>query len=144
MKTNDIIRLKDGVKDAVINWADTKINDLFPSKPNTRVMLKRGLSNYIAREDDRISKMIGNVMLFLGDENGTIDTDTAIDLILDMFKEMDVREYHIGMIPVTAGKGEVILNLPHNPILDMFVGDLGKVTIKAEDILELKSMFLEE
>ena len=44
------------------------------------------------------------------------------------------------MIPVTVGKGEIVATIPHNPLLDMIVGDLGKVTISAEDILEIKSL----
>ncbi len=39
-------------------------------------------------------------MLFVGDENGVINTDTAIDMLIDLFKEMDVQEYKIGIIPL--------------------------------------------
>lgn len=69
------------------------------------------------------------------------DTDVAIDMFVDMFKEMDIQEYKIGMIPITVGKGEIVAELPHNPLLDMVVGNLGKVKITSADFLELKELF---
>lgn len=68
------------------------------------------------------------------------DTDVA-EKFVDMFKEMDIQEYKIGMIPITVGKGEIVAELPHNPLLDMVVGNLGKVKITSADFLELKELF---
>ena len=143
METSDVIKLKEGIKEALKKWTGSKIDALFPKKPQTRVILKRGLYNYLEKEDLKINSMVERIMLFVGDENGVINTDTAIDMLIDLFKEMDVQEYKIGIIPITVGKGEFVLTLPHNPLLDMLVGELGKVTIKAEDILEMKKMFVE-
>lgn len=39
------------------------------------------------------------------------------------------------------GKGEIKINIPHNPILDIFMGDLGQIKITCEDILEIKELF---
>lgn len=141
MTTSDITELRDGLKESVKKWAGEKIDALFPNKPQTRVILKRGLRNYLAKEDEKIDGMISGAMVFIGDENGEVNTDSAIDLLVSLFKEMDVSEYKLGFVSATVGKGEIALNLPHHPVLDMIVGDLGKVTIKADDILEIKSLF---
>lgn len=141
MKATDINKFKGDFKTAIQEWVEYRIDELFPNKPQTKVLLKRGLNNYLSRADGKLNGMIDNSLLFITDENGTIDTDVAIDMFVDMFKEMDIQEYKIGMIPITVGKGEVVAELPHNPLLDMVVGNLGKVKITSADFLELKELF---
>ncbi len=140
MKATDINKFKGDFKTAIQNWIEYRIDELFPAKPQTKVLLKRGLNNYISKADGKLNNIIDNSLLFIADENGAIDTDVAIDLFVDMFKEMDVQEYNIGMIPITVGKGEIVAELPHNPLLDMVVGNLGKVKITSADLLELKEL----
>lgn len=141
MKATDINKFKGDLKAAIQEWVEYRIDELFPTKPQTKVLLKRGLNNYLSKADGKLNSMIDNSLLFITDENGTIDTDVAIDMFVDMFKEMDIQEYKIGMIPITVGKGEIVAELPHNPLLDMVVGNLGKVKITSADFLELKEMF---
>lgn len=141
MKATDINKFKGDLKAAIQEWVEYRIDELFPNKPQTKVLLKRGLNNYLSKADGKLNSMIGNSLLFITDENGTIDTDVAIDMFVDMFKEMDIQECKIGMIPITVGKGEIMAELPHNPLLDMVVGNLGKVKITSADFLELKELF---
>lgn len=141
MKATDINKFKGDLKAAIQEWVEYRIDELFPNKPQTKVLLKRGLNNYLSKADGKLNSMIDNSLLFITDENGTIDTDVAIDMFVDMFKEMDIQEYKIGMIPITVGKGEIMAELPHNPLLDMVVGNLGKVKITSADFLELKELF---
>ena len=141
MKATDINKFKGDFKTAIQEWVEYRIDELFPNKPQTKVLLKRGLNNYLSRADGKLNGMIDNSLLFITDENGAIDTDVAIDMFVDMFKEMDIQEYKIGMIPITVGKGEIVAELPHNPLLDMVVGNLGKVKITSADFLELKELF---
>nr|DAT56178.1 MAG TPA: hypothetical protein [Bacteriophage sp.] len=141
MKATDINKFKGDFKTAIQEWVEYRIDELFPNKPQTKVLLKRGLNNYLSKADGKLNGMIDNSLLFITDENGTIDTDVAIDMFVDMFKEMDIQEYKIGMIPITVGKGEIVAELPHNPLLDMVVGNLGKVKITSADFLELKELF---
>ena len=141
MKATDINKFKGDFKTAIQEWVEYRIDELFPNKPQTKVLLKRGLNNYLSKADGKLNSMIDNSLLFITDENGTIDTDVAIDMFVDMFKEMDIQEYKIGMIPITVGKGEIVAELPHNPLLDMVVGNLGKVKITSADFLELKELF---
>ncbi len=141
MKATDINKFKGDFKTAIQEWVEYRIDELFPNKPQTKVLLKRGLNNYLSKAEGKLNDMIDNSLLFITDENGTIDTDVAIDMFVDMFKEMDIQEYKIGMIPITVGKGEIVAELPHNPLLDMVVGNLGKVKITSADFLELKELF---
>lgn len=141
MKATDVNKFKGDFKTAIQEWVEYRIDELFPNKPQTKVLLKRGLNNYLSKADGKLNDMIDNSLLFITDENGTIDTDVAIDMFVDMFKEMDIQEYKIGMIPITVGKGEIVAELPHNPLLDMVVGNLGKVKITSADFLELKELF---
>lgn len=141
MKATDINKFKGDFKTAIQEWVEYRIDELFPNKPQTKVLLKWGLNNYLSKADGKLNGMIDNSLLFITDENGTIDTDVAIDMFVDMFKEMDIQEYKIGMIPITVGKGEIVAELPHNPLLDMVVGNLGKVKITSADFLELKELF---
>nr|DAI63992.1 MAG TPA: hypothetical protein [Caudoviricetes sp.] len=141
MKATDINKFKGDFKTAIQEWVEYRIDELFPNKPQTKVLLKRGLNNYLSKADGKLNGMIDNSLLFITDENGTIDTDVAIDMFVDMFKEMDIQEYKIGMIPIVVGKGEIVAELPHNPLLDMVVGNLGKVKITSADFLELKELF---
>lgn len=140
MKATDINKLKGDVKTSIQAWIESKVDDLFPTRLQTRIFLKRGFNNYLARADGKLNGVIDYAMLFLSDENGCIDTDVAIDMLVEMFKEMEVKNYRMGIIPISVGKGRVIAELPHNPLLDMIVGDLGKLTITADDVAELKNL----
>jgi hypothetical protein len=141
MKVTDINKFKGDLKTAVQEWGENRIDELFPNSPSKKVFLKRGFTNWLSKKDGNLNKMIDNSLLFITDENGVVDTDSAIDMILGMFKEMDVQEYNFGMIPITVGKGEIVAELPHNPLLDMVAGNLGKVRVTSEDLLELKELF---
>lgn len=141
MKITDINKFKGDLKTTLQEWSEYKIDELFPGRPQTKVMLKRGLNNYLSKTDDKLNNMIDKSLLFITDEKGTIDTDTAMDMFIDLFKEMDIQEYRMGMIPITIGKGEIVAEIPHHPLLDMVVGNLGKVRITSTDLLELKELF---
>lgn len=136
-------KLTDNIKVAIKDWANGKIDELAADRPKLKaasVYLKRGLSNYIEREDKRIDSMVDGLSLFIADKDGNIDTDTLIDDAVEMFKTMDVNIAEIGMFKIEYGKGAVAVNIPHNVFFDMIFGDLGQVRITADDLLEIKEM----
>ena len=125
-------------------WAECKIDALVQTRPNLRVAstyMKRGIHNWVAREEKRINSVLSDMILFIADKDGNINTDVIIDDLLAMFKEMDKQQVKIGVFQVEYGKGEVCVTVPHNPWLDLFLGDLGHVKITTEDILDIKEMF---
>lgn len=136
-------KLTGDIKKAVRTWADGKINELCATRPRLKaasVYLKRGLNNYMEREDKRINSMVDGLTMFVADKDGNIDTDMLIDDAVTMFKEMDVAKAEMGIFDVEYGKGAVTINIPHNVFLDMIFGDLGKITITADDLLEIKAL----
>lgn len=136
-------RLTGDLKAAVRKWAYGKIDELAADRPKLKaasVYLKRGLNNYMEREDKRINSMVDSLTLFVADKDGKIDTDMLIDDAVTMFKEMDVAYAEIGSFGIEYGKGAVTINIPHNVFLDMIFGDLGQIRITAEDILEIKQL----
>lgn len=136
-------KLTDNLKVAVKEWANGKIDELAAGRPKLKaasVYLKRGLDNWMEREDKRINSMVDGIALFVADKDGNIDTDTLIDDALAMFKEMDVNFSEIGMFGIEYGKGVITVNIPHNLLLDMIFGDLGQIRITADDLLEIKQM----
>ena len=143
-KNSELCELKSDLLANMEEWANYKIDSLVESRPNLKVAstyLKRGVRNWVARENKRIDSMIDNVALFISDEQGNINTDVIIDDFLEMFKAMDVQEVNMGVFDVEYGKGEIKINIPHNPILDMLMGDLGQIKITCDDIMEIKDLF---
>ena len=141
---NELGKLKNDLLVNMEEWATYKIDTLVECKPNLKVAstyLKRGVRNWIARENCRIDKMVDNVALFIADEHGNINTDVIIDDFLEMFKVMDVQKANMGIFDIEYGKGEIKINIPHNPVIDLFMGDLGQIKITCDDILEIKDLF---
>ena len=141
---NELDKLKNDLLVNMEEWATYKIDTLVECKPNLKVAstyLKRGVRNWIARENCRIDKMVDNVALFIADEHGNINTDVIIDDFLEMFNVMDVQKANMGIFDIEYGKGEIKINIPHNPVIDLFMGDLGQIKITCDDILEIKDLF---
>lgn len=137
-------KLKIDLLDNIQEWANYKIDALVTSRPKLKLAstyLKRGVRNWVAKETGRINNTIDNILLFVADENGNVNTDVLINDLVEMFKAMDVQNVKMGIFDIEYGKGEVKINIPHNPLLDIFVGDLGQVRITCEDIMEIKELF---
>lgn len=125
-------------------WAVCKIDALVQNHPNLKVAstyMKRGIHNWIGREENKIDRILSDLMLFIADKDGNINTDVIIDDMMEMFKSMEKQQVRIGALLVEYGKGEVCITVPHSPWLDLFLGDLGHVRITTDDILEIKDMY---
>lgn len=142
MKIDDINQFKGKIKSALQDWGNAKIDEMLPKKAAPKVFLKNGLNNLLTRYDAHINKWVDNIFIFIADENGVIDSDTMLDTLVDIFKEMPKKEYSYGSFSAVAGGGEVIISFPHSFLIDMLVGDMGSVKITTEDILDIKAMFI--
>lgn len=135
--------LKADIRTAVQTWGEHKIDELCNAHPRlspVSIYLKRGLKNYLAKSDQRISNYVDAAMLFIADENGNIDADLLMNDAISMFRQMDVYETQIAGFDIGFGKGELSINIPSNPMLNFMFGDLGKIKLKAEDLLEIKQL----
>lgn len=143
MKYEDICKFKGDVKTAVQTWAEGKVDAIFKNRPQTRVLMKRALNNWLTMQDERMNKVIDAALLFVADEHGNVDSDAVVEMIVGLFNEMEKQEYDLfAGITASVGKGEFVVSLPRNPYMDLLVGNLGMVKITAEDILEFKELLV--
>lgn len=140
MKIEDVNKFKGVMKSALQDWGEAKIDEMLPGKATLKAFMKNGLNNLLARHDESLNKWIDGIFLFAADEKGVIDSDSMIDILAGMFKEMPEKEYCYGPFGVSVGGGEMVISFPHNFLVDMLVGDSVKLT--TEDILDLKNMIV--
>lgn len=139
----EIDKLATDLTQSVRAWAENKIDELCVTRPRLKaasVYLKRGLNNWLDREENKVGEMVDTLALFAADKDGNIDTDMLIEDAVNIFREMDMNYTEMGAFAVEYGKGAVTIHIPHNLFLDMIFGDLGQVKITAEDFLELKTL----
>lgn len=139
----DTAKLTADIKQSVKTWAESKIDELYATKPKlsaASVYLKRGINNWLDREESSLNEMVDSLALFITDKDGIIDTNTLIDDAMTIFRDMDVNYSKIGAFGVEYGKGAITINIPHNVLFDLIFGDLGQIKITADDILEIKAM----
>lgn len=141
MRTNDINAFKGEVKNAVHDWLGHKVDQMFPNKPQIRVVAKNAINNGMNRIDDKINGYVDTLFLLFGDESGTIDSTTLVDGVAGLLDEMDSSEFPIGPFKAVVGKGEVAVHFPHNAFIGMFAGDLGGFKFTSSDIKEMKNYF---
>lgn len=138
MRVSDVNAFKGQLKDAVVGWAGSMVDQMLPNKVAARTLFKNAIGNAVARFDGKVDQAVDALFLMFGDVNGAIDTDSTIDLLCDMLTEMKPSEYSLGVIGVTVGQGEIKVQFPHNIFSDLIVGDLGGVRFTTADIKEIK------
>ena len=141
MKTADINALKGKAKDALLAWLGGQIDQMLPNKATARAFLKNAAGNLLARYDRKIDQGIDAAFLMVGDAQGNIDTDSIVDTLCDMLKEMQPTEYSVGPIAATVGRGEICLRFPEGILCDLIAGGLGGAKITTADIQQLKTLF---
>jgi hypothetical protein len=139
MRVSDVNAFKGQLKDAALKWAGSLVDQMLPNKVAARTLFKNAIGNVLVRLDGKINQLVDTAFVMFGDVDGVVDTDSAIDLLCDMFKEMPQKEYTFGMIGLKAGRGEIYMEFPHNIFSDLLVGDLGGVKFTTEDIKQLKN-----
>ena len=141
MKTSDINAFKGQVKDILIRWAETQIDQMLPNKVAARALFKNMAGNVITRFEHKIDKSIDAAFLMFGDSAGTIDSDTVVDFACDMLVEMPHTDYALGPIGVRVGKGEIVAQFPRSFFSDLIVGNLEGVKLTTADIQQIKNLF---
>lgn len=142
MKTSDINAFKGKAKDAILAWASEQIDQLLPNKVTARTMFKNAAANLLERYDHKINQGIDAAFLMLGDPQGNIDSDSVVDMLCDMLKEMPATAYTLGPVSATVGKGEIVLQFPGGILGDLILGGLGGGRITTADIQRLKSLII--
>ena len=138
MIIEDVNRFKGELKTAFQAWGEAKIEELFPNSAMARTFAKNGLNNAMNRYDLKLNQGIENLFMFVS-QDGVVDTDTMIDGVAQMFKEMKPSEYDMGGFHLSVGNGELAVDMPKNIFLDMLVGT-SRLRFTSEDILEFKNL----
>lgn len=141
------LELKNKVVSSLDVWGSNLIDSFVADKPKLKplsVYIKRGLTNGLAKYDNKISKGIDNAMLFIGDKDGNYDTSKVFDDVMAMFKDMDQTDLDLGPLKATIGKGIIKIKIPDNMFTSMLFGDTGAIKITESDLTELKNLFTEE
>jgi hypothetical protein len=139
MRASDVNAFKGKFKDAILNWVGSLVDQMLPNKVATRPLFKNAIGNVLARLDGKINQMVDTAFVMFGDAEGVIDTDSTIDLLCDMLKEMPQKDYPLGIASLKVGRGEVLIQFPHNIFSDLLIGDVGGVKFTTEDIKQLKN-----
>lgn len=142
MKTSDINAFKGKVKTTILKWAESQIDQMLPNKVAARATLKNLAGNTLARFDHKIDQGVDAAFLMFGDATGTIDSDTVVNFVCDLLKEMPATDYALGPIGVTVGQGEIVAQFPHSVFSDLIVGNLDGVRITTADIQQIKNLFI--
>lgn len=141
MRINDVNTLKGKVKTALHSWGNNKIDEFFGSKIGVKTFAKNGLNNILNNCDDKINKYIDTMFIFLANERGEVDSDSMVEMMANMFKDIEPCEFQVSCFNIKAGRGEVYIELPHYAVLDMFLGKAGVIKFTADDLLEFKNLF---
>ena len=141
MKTADISALKGKAKDALLAWIGGQIDQMLPNRATARTFLKNAAGNLLARFDRKIDQGIDAAFLVLGDAQGNIDTDSLVDTVCDMLKEMPPTDYSLGPMAATVGRGEICLHFPGGFLCDLIAGGIGGAKITTADIQQIKNLF---
>lgn len=141
MKTADINAFKGQIKDNILKWVETQIDQMLPNKVAARAMLKNAAGNVLARFDHKIDQGVDAAFLMFGDAQGNIDSDVLVDRLCEMLQEMPPTDYALGPIGATVGSGEIVIQFPHNVFSDLIVGNLSGAKITATDIKQIKNLF---
>lgn len=138
-----IFETKAMVVDRLATWVDGRVEQLLSGNPKAKVAgkyIRRGVSNMMSREDERINGWIEDVLLFIADENGKFDFDEAFDDMMGIFKSMPEKKFDAGIIRGSVGNGILRFELPDNLLVSMFLGDVGAIKLTEADFLELKDL----
>lgn len=142
----DTARLAADIKLALRTWTENKIDELCETRPRLKtasVYLKRGLNNWLEREERQVDDMVDILALFIADSEGKIDAGILFDDAIKIFSDMDVNFAKFANFAIEYGKGAISISIPRNVFFDMIFGELGKITITADDLLEIKNLLIE-
>jgi hypothetical protein len=133
---SDIAAFKGNIKTAVQMWTSDLVDDLFAS-PVRRRNIKRFIGNWLDFQDERINKMLDNVVLVGLDKDGNIDAGLIIDEAAALFKEFD---YHAALwgCEVDVSNGKAVVSLPDNMVSYLLFGNKSGFSFTEQDILKLK------
>lgn len=135
-----ITELKEKAPAILKEWVDGRIDNLTRTNPKlvpVSVYLRRGVHNYIDRWNDLISSTLDEASMFLVEENGKFDFQTAFNDMLKMLSTMDELPFGNGLMKGTIGKGAIRFEIPDGLLWSIVFGDTGAIKLTQDDFRAL-------
>lgn len=137
---NGIAELKEKAPVILKEWVDGRIDNLARTNPKlvpVSVYLRRGVHNYIDRWSDLIGSTLDEASMFLVDEDGKFDIQTAFNDMLKMLSAMDELPFGNGLMKGTIGKGAIRFEIPDGLLWSIVFGDTGAIKLTQDDFRAL-------
>lgn len=133
---SDIAVFKGNLKTAIQMWSSDLVDEIL-SSPVRRRNIKRYIENWLDFQDERINKLLDNVVLIGLDKDGNINSDLIVDEMAALFKEFD---YHSAIwgCNIDISNGKAVISLPDNMVSYLLFGNKGGFSFNEQDILKLK------
>lgn len=133
---SDIAVFKGNLKTAFQMWSSDIVDELL-SSPVRRRNIKRYIENWLDFQDERINKLLDNVVLIGLDKEGNINSDLIVEEMAALFKEFD---YHSSVwgCDIDISNGKAVISLPDNMVSYLLFGNKSGFSFSEQDIMKLK------
>ena len=133
---SDIAAFKGNLKTAIQMWSSDLVDEIL-SSPVRRRNIKRYIENWLDFQDERINKLLDNVVLIGLDKDGNINSDLIVEEMAALFKEF---EYHSSVwgCNIDISNGKAVISLPDNMVSYLLFGNKGGFSFNEQDILKIK------
>lgn len=133
---SDMAVFKGNLKTAIQMWSSDLVDEIL-SSPVRRRNIKRYIENWLDFQDERINKLLDNVVLIGLDKDGNVNSDLIVDEMAALFKEFD---YHSSVwgCNIDISNGKAVISLPDNMVSYLLFGNKGGFSFNEQDIIKLK------
>ena len=137
--------LKSRLSEVLPEWVDSRVEAMLQANPQVNAVagryIKKGISNFLSRERDRIGKAVDTLFLFVGDADGEVDISTLLDDLVSMVKGCkETALLDSGLLSVKAGGGSILKLETRNPFVTFLTGGTTALRLDENDIIELKRL----
>lgn len=133
---SDVAAFKGNLKTAIQMWSSDLVDELL-SSPVRRRNIKRYIENWLDFQDERVNKLLDNVVLIGLDKDGNINTDLIVDEAAALFKEFDYHTTLLGC-DIDVSNGKAVVSLPDNIATYLLFGNKSGFSFTEQDVIKLK------
>lgn len=141
--------LKSRLSEVLPGWVDSRVEAMLQANPQVNAVagryIKKGISNFLSRERDRIGKAVDTLFLFVGDADGEVDISTLLDDLVSMVKGCkETALLDSGLLSVKAGGGNILKLETRNPFVAFLTGGTTALKLDENDIIGLRELISRE
>lgn len=137
--------LKSRLSEVLPGWVDSRVEAMLQANPQVNAVagryIKKGISNFLSRERDRIGKAVDTLILFVGDADGEVDISTLLDDLVSMVKGCkETALLDSGLLSVKAGGGNILKLETRSPLVTFLTGGTTALKLDENDIIGLREL----